>query len=60
VNSQFKIDSSSFEMMEEFKCLGTNLNQNSIQEESIEVRECLLSFSADSFVFQFVIQKFED
>jgi len=33
--SQFKIDNSSFERVEEFKYLGTNLtNQNSIQEES--------------------------
>ena len=28
-----KIDNRSFEMVEEFKCLGTNLNKNSIQEE---------------------------
>jgi len=43
--------------------LGTSLkNQNSIQEEKeqIEVRECLLSFGAESFVFQFAIQKFKD
>jgi len=26
----------------------------------IEVRECLLSFSAEYFVFQFAIQKFKD
>jgi len=25
-----------------------------------EVRECLLSFGAESFVFQFAIQKFKD
>jgi hypothetical protein len=28
--------------------------------EQIEVREYLLSFSAESFVFQFAIQKFKD
>jgi hypothetical protein len=28
--------------------------------EQTEVRECLLSFSAESFVFQFAIQKFKD
>jgi len=33
------------------------MNQNSIQ---IEVRECLLSFGAGSFVFQFAIQKYKD
>jgi len=42
----------------EFKYLGTNLtNQKSIQKE---VREFLLSFGAESFVFQFAIQKFKD
>jgi hypothetical protein len=29
-------------------------------EEQIEVRECLLSFGAESFVFQFAIQKVKD
>ena len=28
--------------------------------EQIEVRECLLSFGAESFVFQFAIQKLKD
>ena len=28
--------------------------------EQIEVRECLLLFGAESFVFQFAIQKFKD
>jgi len=28
--------------------------------EQIEVRECWLSFGAESFVFQFAIQKFKD
>jgi hypothetical protein len=47
-------------MVEEFKYLGTTLtNQNSIQEDT-EVMECLLPFSAESFVFQFAIQKFKD
>ena len=31
-----------------------------INEEQIEVSECLLSFGAESFVFQFGIQKFKD
>ena len=59
-----KIDNSSFERVDEFKYLGTTLtNQNSIQEEiknQIEVREYLLSFGAESFVFQLVVQKFKD
>jgi len=48
--------------VEEFKYLGTTLtNQNSIAEkEKIEVRKCLLSFGAVSFLFQFAIQKFKD
>jgi hypothetical protein len=58
-----KSDNSSFEMVEEFRYLGTTLtNQNSIQEEikSRLVRKCLLSFGAESVVFQFAIQKFKD
>jgi hypothetical protein len=49
--------------VEEFKYLGRILTvQNFIQEEikSRLVRECLLSFGAESFVFQFAIQKFKD
>jgi hypothetical protein len=43
--------------------LGTTLtNQNSIQEETgeqAEVTEYLLSFGAETFVFQIAIQKFK-
>jgi len=49
--------------MEEFRYFGTNLtNQKSIQEETKSSLkwECLLLFGADSFVFQFAIQKFKD
>jgi hypothetical protein len=54
-----KNDNSSFEMVEEFKYLGTTLkNENYIQEEDqSEVRENFLLFGAESFVFQFAIQK---
>jgi hypothetical protein len=54
---------SSFERVEEFKYVRKTLtDQNSIQEEikSRMKRECLLSFGAESFVFQFAIQKFKD
>jgi hypothetical protein len=60
-----KIDNGSFVKVEEFKYFGTNLiNQNSVQEE-IKKRlksgnECLLLFGAESFVFQFAMQKFKD
>jgi hypothetical protein len=37
--------------------LEQNLFSSSLQ---IEVRECLLSFGAESFVFQFAIQKCKD
>jgi hypothetical protein len=51
-----KTENVSFQMVEEFKHLGTTLiNQNSIQEE---VRKCLLTFGAESTVFQFTIQKY--
>jgi hypothetical protein len=58
-----KTDNSCFESVEEFRYLGTNLtDQNSIQEEieKGEVRECLLSFVAEFFVFHCAIQKFND
>jgi hypothetical protein len=49
-----KTDNSSFEWVEEFRYLGTNLtDQNSIQEDvksRFEVRKYLLSFGAESFV----------
>jgi hypothetical protein len=45
--------------MEQFKYLAVTLmNKNSIQQ--IEVRECLLSFGAESFVFQFATQIYKD
>jgi len=50
-----------FERAEEFKYLGTILNKNPLQEEiKSRLMECLLSFGAESFVFQFAIQKFKD
>ena len=44
------IDNISFEKVEEFKYLETTLTKLT------EVRECLLSFGAKSFAFQFAIQ----
>ena len=44
--------------------LGNNINKSKSylgrNYEQIEFWECLLSFGAESFVFQFVIQKFKD
>jgi hypothetical protein len=54
-----KIVNGSFERMKQFKYLAiTLMNQNSIQQ--VEVRECLLSFGAKSFDFQFATQKYKD
>ena len=57
------IDNSSFERVEHFKYLGINLMyQNSIQEE-IKSKLCqgmLAIFGAESFVFQFAVQKYRD
>ena len=59
-----KIDNSFIERVEEFKYFGMTLtDQNSIQEEiksRFEVRECLLLFSAESFVLQVAIEKLKD
>jgi len=60
-----RTDNSTFERVEEMKYLGTNLtHQDSIAEEFKSrfklVRKCLLSFGAESFVFQVAIQKFKD
>jgi hypothetical protein len=56
-----KIDNSSIERVEEFKYLGTKLtNKNSIREEIKSRLKLLLLFGAESFVFQFAIQKFKD
>jgi len=53
---------SSFERVEDFKYLGTTLrNPNSVQEEiksRLKSGNACLSFSAESFVFQFTIQKY--
>ena len=55
-NHNMKIDNRSFGMTEEFKYFGTNLNRAKFysgrNKESTEVKECLLTFSAESFVFQ--------
>jgi hypothetical protein len=49
--------------VEQFKYLGKTLtNENYIQEEikeRVEVRQCLLLFGAECFVFQFAIQKYK-
>jgi len=53
-----KIGNCSFARVEEFKYLGITLtNQNSVQEE---IKSRLKSFCAESFVFQFPIQKYKE
>ena len=59
-----KIDNSSFERVEEFKYLGTNLmDQNSIQEEiksSFKSGNACYHSVQNLFVYQFTTQKFKD
>ena len=59
-----KIDISSFERVEDFRCFWNNLNKSKFfsgrNEEQIAVLECLLSLGAESFSFQFAIRKFKD
>ena len=51
-----KIDNSSIERKEEFKCLGTTLtNQSSIEEEMKSRPKSRSAFGAESFVFHFDI-----
>jgi len=55
-------DNISFERVEESKYLGTNLTSEFFSgrnKQQTEVRECLLSFVAEYFVFQFAIQTFK-
>jgi hypothetical protein len=62
-SQNIQIGHNSFERVEQFIYLRTTLtNQNSIQGEikQLEVRECLLSFGAESFVLQFAIRKCKD
>jgi len=58
-----KIDNSSFERVVELN-IGKNLNKSKFysrwNKERVEVRECLPSFLAESFVFHFATQKPED
>ena len=58
-----KSDNSSIERVEEFKYLGTTLTKKILfrnKLRQIEVGECLLLFGAESFIFQFAIQKVKD
>jgi hypothetical protein len=55
-NHNINIDNSSFERVEQFTYLGKTLtNQNSIHEEN---ENRLNSGNAESFVFQFAIEKY--
>jgi hypothetical protein len=49
-----RTDNSSFERVEQFKYWGTTI-MNQFYSGRDSVRECLLSFSAESFVIQFAI-----
>jgi len=59
-----KTENNNFGSAKELKYLGTiSTNQNSIQGEPksrLNLGHAFLSFGAESFVFQFAIQKFKD
>ena len=61
-NHSVRIYNSTFERVEEFKYLGTTLTKILFRKKlkQIEVRKWLLSFGAESFVFQAAIQKLKD
>ena len=55
-----KISNGSFEKVELFKCLGTNLTyQSTIQKKLNRLKQGMQCRGAESFVFQFAIQKFK-
>jgi len=58
------IDNSSVGRVEDFKYIGTAISlskfYSGIHSGRIEVRECLLSFGAEPFVFQFAVHKHKD
>jgi hypothetical protein len=61
-SQSIKTENGSFERMEQFKYLRTTLTSNFYSgrnEEQNEVRECLLSFGVQSFVFRCFIQKYK-
>jgi len=60
---KIKTDNSSFECVEHFSCLGTNNWISVVVRKKLRAdwsQGCLLSFAAESFVFQFSIQKCKD
>jgi hypothetical protein len=56
-----KIHNSYFERIGRVQIFGYNINKlkfnSGRNQEQTEVRECLLSFGAESFIFQFAIRK---
>jgi hypothetical protein len=55
--NDIKLDNRSFEYTSKFKCLGTTIiNQNC----HIALRECLLSFGPEYFLFPFAIKEYKD
>jgi len=62
-SNNIQISNRSFERVEQFRYLGKTLTYQNFIHETIKcifVRERLLSFGSDSFVFQFVIQKYQN
>ena len=59
-----KTDINCFERVEKIEIIGDNLKESKFysgrNKEQTEVREYLLPFGAESYVFQFVLRKYTD
>jgi hypothetical protein len=56
-----KIRTASFRRAEQLRYLGRTKSKFAlVKKEQMKVRECLLSFGAEYFVFHFAVEKYKD